>query len=158
VDSVGLEKANNVWGGEVRVLSGGAGGMSCDPNDDGTETILSVLAVGYETSCVDGGVTNLAIFQAVADLGCDSVPDEVKRRIEDPMGGLGRGVLKTARGLGEGIVEVVRAVEELRRVDGDTVVVCDLLLLRDIVLGDHSERWQLGARKGTLRTVATYVG
>lgn len=124
------------------VLSGGAGGMSRDPNDDGTETVLSVLAVGYETSSVDGGVTNLAIFQAVADLGGNSVPDGVKRRIEDAMGGLGRRVLKTARGLGEGIVEVVRAVEELGRVDGDTVVVCVLLPLREIVLGDHGERWR----------------
>ena len=37
----------------MRVLGGGASGINCNPNNDGTETILLVLAVGDEASCID---------------------------------------------------------------------------------------------------------
>ena len=38
----------------MRVLGGGGIGMSRNPNHDGTESILPVLAVGDETGCLDG--------------------------------------------------------------------------------------------------------
>jgi len=39
---------------------------------------------------LDGRVPNLPSFQELADLGSDSVPDSVERRVEDSIGGLGR--------------------------------------------------------------------
>lgn len=77
--------------------------MSRDPNDHGAETLLPVLAVGYEPSCVDGGVTDLPLFQNVPDPGVDSVPDGAERRVEDSVDGLGR----AARGTGEGSVKII---------------------------------------------------
>ena len=91
----------------MRVLGGGGSGMSRNPNDDGTGNVLPVLVVGDETSCLGGRVTNLAIFQQVADLGSDNVPDSVEGRIEDSIDGLGRKIRVTALGDGEGIFEEV---------------------------------------------------
>ena len=54
LDSIGLEKSENVWGSIMRVLGGGGIGTSRNPNHDGTKSILPVLAVGDETSWLDG--------------------------------------------------------------------------------------------------------
>ena len=90
VDSIGLEKSEDVRGSVVCILGGGGSGMSRNPNHDGTNSVLPVLAVGDETSCLDGRVVNLPSFQELADLGSDSVPDSVERRVEDSIDGLGR--------------------------------------------------------------------
>jgi len=67
----------------VRILGGGGSGMSRNPNYDGTDSVLPVLTMGDEASCIDGRVANLPSFQKLADLGSDSVPDSVERRVED---------------------------------------------------------------------------
>jgi hypothetical protein len=54
------------------------------------------------------------------------------------MDSLGRDMRMSALGDGEGIVEEIRAVEELRRVGRDTVVVVDPLPVRENVWGDSS--------------------
>ena len=54
LDSIGLKKSENARGSVVRVLDGGGSGMSRNPNHDGTKSVLPVLAVGDETSCLDG--------------------------------------------------------------------------------------------------------
>ena len=73
LDSFGLEKSENIWGSVVRVFGGGGSGMSRNPNDDGTESIVLDLAVGDETSCLDSGVTNLTINRG-SESGSDNVP------------------------------------------------------------------------------------
>ena len=52
LDSIGLKKSENVWGSIMCILGGG--GMSRNPNHDGTKSVLPILAVGDKTSCVDG--------------------------------------------------------------------------------------------------------
>jgi len=87
--------------------------MSRNPNHDGTENVLSSLAVGDETSCLDGRVVNLPSFQELADLGSDSVPDSVEWRAEDSIDGLGREMRMSALWDGEGIFKQIRAAEEV---------------------------------------------
>jgi len=53
LDSIGLEKSENVQGSIMRVLGGGGSGMSRNPNHDGPESVLPVLTMGDETSCLD---------------------------------------------------------------------------------------------------------
>ena len=74
VDSIGLEKSEDVRGSVVRILGGGRSRMSGNPDYDGTDSVLPFLVVGDETSCLDGRVANLPSFQKLADLGSDSVP------------------------------------------------------------------------------------
>ena len=100
----------------MRVLGGSSIGMGRNPNHDGAASVLPVLAVRDETNCTDGRVANLPGFQDPTDLGSDSVPNSVERRVEDSMGGLGRDIRMSALGDGERIFEEIRAVEELRRV------------------------------------------
>ena len=38
----------------MRILSGGGGRMSCNPNHDGTTSVNPILAFGDKTSNVDG--------------------------------------------------------------------------------------------------------
>ena len=80
-----IEKSKDVLGNIVCVLGGGGSGMSRNPSHDGTNSVrvLPVLAVCDETSCIDGRVANLPIFQELTDLGSDSVPDSVERRVKD---------------------------------------------------------------------------
>ncbi len=118
------------------VLGGGGSGMSRNPNHDGTDSVLPVLAVCDETSCLKGRVANLSSFQELADLGSDSVPDSVERRVEDSIGGLGREMRVSALGDGEGTFEEIRAVEEVGMVGRDTVVVRGSLPVRDNVGGE----------------------
>lgn len=54
LNSKGCEKTDNIGGNVVCILSTGGLGMCRDPNDDGTETTLPVLAMGEESSCLDG--------------------------------------------------------------------------------------------------------
>ena len=81
--------------------------MSRNPNHDGTDSVLSVLAVGDETSCIDSRVANLPSFQELADQGSDSVPDSVERRVEDSIDGLGREMRMSSFGDGEGVFEEI---------------------------------------------------
>ena len=55
------------------------------------------------------------------------------------MDGLGREMRVSALGNGEGIFEEIRAVEELRGIGRDTVVVCGPLPVRENVWGDSSD-------------------
>jgi hypothetical protein len=123
LDSIGLEKSGDVRGSVVCVLGGGDSGMSRNPNHDGTDSVLPVLAMGDETSSIDSRVANLPSFQELADLASDSAPDSVERRVEDSMDGLGREMGVSALGDGEGIFEEIRAVEEVGMVGRDTAVV-----------------------------------
>jgi len=50
LDSIGLEKSEDVWGSVVCILGGGGSGMSRNPNHDGTDSVVPVLAVCDETS------------------------------------------------------------------------------------------------------------
>ncbi len=79
--------------------------------------------MGDETSCLDDRVANLSKFQELADLGSESVPDSVEWRVEDSIDGLGVEMRVSALGDGEGIFKEIRAVEEIGRVERDTVVV-----------------------------------
>ena len=82
---------------------------------------------------------NIAIFQQLADLGSNSVPDSVELRIEESIDGLGREMRMSALGNGEGIFEKIQVVEELRMVRRDTIVVCGPLLAdQEIVWGNSS--------------------
>ena len=72
------------------ILGGGGSGMDRDPNHDGTDSVLPILAVGDETSCLHRRIADLPSFQVLADLRSDTVPDSVKRRVEDAIHGLGR--------------------------------------------------------------------
>src|SRR5258706_4839740 len=123
LDSIGVEKSEDVQGCVVCVLGGGGSGMSRNENHDGTDIVFPVLAVGDETSCLDDRVANLSKFQELADLGSESVPDSVERRVEDSIDGLGVEMRVSALGDGEGIFKEIRAVEEIGRVERDTVVV-----------------------------------
>ena len=42
------------WGHTMCILGSGGGGMSHNSNHNGTESVLPVLAVDDETSCLDG--------------------------------------------------------------------------------------------------------
>ena len=123
----------------MSVGGGRTSGLGRDPYDDWTEGPLSVLAVRDEASGVDGGVTDLLVFERVPNLGSDSVPDGVEGCVEDAAGGLGWDALDAALGKGERILVVIRAVDELGRVDRDTVVVRPLLPLGGVVLGAHGD-------------------
>ena len=136
LDSIGLKKSEDPRRSVVCVLSGGGSGMGRNPNHDGTNSVLLVLAAGDETSCLDGRIANLPSFQELADLGSDSVPDSVEQCVEDSIDGLGREMRVSALGDGEGIFEEIRAVEEVGMVGGDTVVVRGSLPVRDSVGGD----------------------
>jgi len=54
LDSIVLEKSENVRGSVVRVLGGGGSGMSRNPNHDRTKSVLPILAVGEKSGCIDG--------------------------------------------------------------------------------------------------------
>lgn len=54
------------------------------------------------------------MFQQLADLGSDSVPDSIKPCIEDSIDGLSREMRVSALGDGEEILEDIHAVEELK--------------------------------------------
>lgn len=110
--------------------------MSRNPNHDGTDSVLPVLAVCNETSCLDGRVANLPSFQELADLGSDSVPDSVERRVEDSICGLGREMRVSTLRYGEGMLEEIRAVEEVGMVRRDTLVVRGSLPVRDYIGGE----------------------
>lgn len=74
------------------------------------------------------------------------MPDLVEPCVEHAMHGLDRGRRVSTLGEGEGIFKKVGAVEELRGVEGNTVIVCDSFVLGDHVWGDscgsrvHAER------------------
>jgi hypothetical protein len=78
------------------------------------------------------------------------VPNLVKPRVEDAMNCLRRGRRVSTLGDGEGIFKEVGAVEELRGVEGDTIVVRYSLVLGNNVWGDscgsrvHAEREMSG--------------
>ena len=80
------------------------------------------------------------------------MPDLVELRVEDAVNGLGRGWSVSTLGEGKRIIEEIGAIEELRGVEGDAVVVGDTLVLRDKVRGDsggsraHAERRERGRR------------
>jgi hypothetical protein len=82
----GLEKSEDVRGSVICLLGGGRSGVSQNPNHDGTDSVLLVLAVGDKTSCLDGRVANLPSFQELADLGSDSVPDSIEQHVEPETG------------------------------------------------------------------------
>ena len=109
------------------VLRGGGSGVNRDPNHDGTDSVLPILAVGDETSCLHRRIANLPSFQVLTDLRSDTVPDSVKRRVEDAIHGLGREMGVSALGDGEWIIEEVRAVEEFGRVGRNPMVICSSL-------------------------------
>lgn len=138
VHFVSFENSENVRRSEVCVM-GCSSGIGPDPDNNRTDTVLSVLAMGYKTSCMDARVTNLPLFQHVPDLGGDSVPDRVERRVEDSVSSLGRDVLNAVHWTGKRSDEIVRPVKELRRVDRDTVVVGGLLPLGEIVRESHGD-------------------
>ena len=130
--------------------------MNPNPNHDGTDSVLPVLAIGNETSCLDGRVVNLLSFQELVNLGSNSVPDNVKHRVEDSINGLGREMRVPTFGDREGIFDKIRAVEEVRMVRRDTVVVHGSLLVRDsigetAVLSvemENAERWSVWNGRG----------
>ncbi|KAG2007123.1 hypothetical protein CC2G_014841 [Coprinopsis cinerea AmutBmut pab1-1] len=65
------------------------------PDYNGTEIALPVLGVRLETSGLDGGVPDLAVFQHVPDLGSQIMPGGPELWVENAMDGLGRDVLDT---------------------------------------------------------------
>ena len=85
----------HIQGNVVCVLGSG---ISRNPNHGGTDSILPVLTIGDETSCLDNRLTKLSKFQELADLGCDSVPDWVERHVEDSVDGFGGEVGVSALG------------------------------------------------------------
>ena len=107
--------------------------MSRNPNHDGADSVLPVLAVGDKTGRHDGRVTNLPRFQELADLRSNSVPDSIEWRVEDSTHSFGRDMRVTALGDGEGIFEEIRAIEEVGRVGRNTMIVGPSLPVRDIV-------------------------
>jgi len=64
------------------------------------------------------------------------VPDSVERRTEDSMGGLGTEMRESTLGDREGIHKDIRAVEKLRRVGRDAMVVGNPLIFGDTVWAD----------------------
>jgi hypothetical protein len=54
LDSSLLEKADDIGGGIVRILGGGGAGMGRDPDHDGSETTLPVLAASGKSSRHNG--------------------------------------------------------------------------------------------------------
>jgi len=110
--------------------------MSRNTNHYGADSVLPLLAVGDETSSLDGRIANLPSFQELADLRSDSGPDSVERRVEDSMNGLRREMSVSALGDGKGIFEKIRAVEEVGMVRRDTMVVSSSLPVRYIIRGD----------------------
>jgi hypothetical protein len=72
--------------------------VSRNPNHDGTDSVLPVLAVGDKMSCLDGQVANLPSFQELVDLGSDSVPDSVQQRVEPETGLNGKSQVWYRRG------------------------------------------------------------
>jgi hypothetical protein len=122
----------------VRILGGGGIGMCRNPDDDGTETTLPVLAVSEESSCLDSRIAYPSSFQDFADLESDIVPNLVEPCVEHAMHGFGRGRSVSTLGDREGIGMEVGAVEKLRKVERDTVVVGNSFVVRYNVWGDSS--------------------
>ena len=54
LDPIVLKKSENARGSVVCILGSGGGRMSRNPNHDWTASLLPVLAVGDETSSLDG--------------------------------------------------------------------------------------------------------
>lgn len=106
--------------------------MSRDPNHGGTDSVLPVLAVGDETSFLGDRVTKLSKFQELSDLGSESVPDSIERRVEDSVDGLG-GEMRVST---LGIFMETRAVEVVGVVGRDTVAVHGSLPVRDDLGGE----------------------
>jgi len=139
LDPILHEKRKDILGYVVGSVGRGRVGIDPDPNHDRTKSLCVVLSVGNKASRVDGRIANLPIFHQVADLGTDSVPDLVKQGVVDFLNRLGREMGVSALGLGEGICEESRTVEEVRvvAVVSNAVVVSDPLVLRDSVSGDN---------------------
>lgn len=78
-------------------------------------------------------VTKLSKFQELSDLGSESVPDSIERRVEDSIDGLG-GEMRVST---LGIFMETRAVEVVGVVGRDTVAVHGSLPVRDDV-GEES--------------------
>ena len=57
------------------------------------------------------------------------MPDLVELRVEDAVNGLGRGGSVSTPEEGERIIKEIGAIEELRGVGGDAVVIGDTLVL-----------------------------
>ena len=57
------------------------------------------------------------------------MPNLVERRVEDAMNGLGRGRRVSTLGEGERIIKEVGAIEKLRGVEGNAIVVGDSFVL-----------------------------
>ena len=87
-------------------------------------------------SCLNGQVANFPRFQELADLGSNSVPDSVEWHVEDSIDGLGREMRVSAFGDGEGIFKKIQAVEEVRMIWRDTMVVHGSLPVRDNIGGE----------------------
>ena len=63
--------------------------MSRNPNHDGTDSVLPILAMADKMSSLDGQVANLLSFQELADLGSNNAPESVEQHVE-PETGLNR--------------------------------------------------------------------
>lgn len=86
LDSVLQEKRKDLLGDLVGGIGGGRTRNDTDPYDDGTETpllLLSRRSVGEEAGRVDGRPVNLLSLDQVTNLGTDSVPDTIERRVKD---------------------------------------------------------------------------
>ena len=77
--------------------------MGCNPNYDRAKSILPVLAIGKESSCLEGRVVNLQTFQQLINQRSNSMPDSIELSVKDPMSSLARNMWVSAYGHGEGI-------------------------------------------------------
>jgi len=59
LDSIGLEKQEDLWGSIMHILGSGGGRIGCNPNYDGAKSILPILTVGEKASCFEDRVANL---------------------------------------------------------------------------------------------------
>lgn len=118
VDSVLQQESKNLSGDLVSDIGGGRTRNDANPYDDGTETpfrLLSQRCMGEEAGRVDGQPVDLPTLDQVTNLGTDSVPDTIKRSVEDSAERLDGDVGVSADGLGEeGCSEQVRTVDEVR--------------------------------------------
>ena len=115
--------------------------MKGDPDHYRTQSLLAVLVEGQETSCFEDRTPNAAFFQQSDDQGSNRIPDQVKRRVEDPVRGLNREVRPSVPGdrMWEGIGLEVGAIHQLGRVGSDSVPVMFTLILRDKGIRSEAE-------------------
>ncbi len=86
LDSMILEKLENLLGDVVCGIGGGRIGSDANPDHDGTESpllLLSCGSVGEEAGRVDGRPVNSPSLHQLTDLGTDNAPGSIERGFKD---------------------------------------------------------------------------